>query len=150
MKNSIVIFDIDGTLADCSHRLPFIKTEGEKKDWKSFFARTKEDLLISHTAKIYGILHRLGWYLPVITGRPEKLRQDTLDWFKDHYLPLKTENLHMRPDKDNRPDYEVKKDLFFSLKILPEDVLCAFEDRPQVIDMWKDLGISVLNCGDET
>ncbi len=37
----IVIFDIDGTLADNSHRQHFL--EGGKKDWKGFFDAMVDD-----------------------------------------------------------------------------------------------------------
>ena len=36
-----IIVDIDGTIADCSHRLHYIK--GEKKDWNSFFKAAGKD-----------------------------------------------------------------------------------------------------------
>ena len=36
-----VIFDIDGTLADCSHRLHHVT--GDKRDWNKFFAEMSED-----------------------------------------------------------------------------------------------------------
>lgn len=35
MSIKYVIVDIDGTVADLSHRIHFI--EGEKKDWDSFY-----------------------------------------------------------------------------------------------------------------
>ena len=35
------IFDIDGTLADCSHRLHYIS--GEHKDWDAFYKECVND-----------------------------------------------------------------------------------------------------------
>ena len=38
------IFDLDGTLADCAHRLHHIQKE--QKDWKAFFAAVGADIVI--------------------------------------------------------------------------------------------------------
>ena len=39
-----IVCDIDGTIANLSHRLHFIQPEeGGKKDWDSFFAGVSDD-----------------------------------------------------------------------------------------------------------
>lgn len=44
------LFDIDGTIADISHRIHHIK--GETKDWRSFFAACDGDLPILHIIEL--------------------------------------------------------------------------------------------------
>ena len=44
------IFDIDGTIADLSHRLPHIQKT--PKDWTAFFASVADDVPIEHTIKL--------------------------------------------------------------------------------------------------
>lgn len=46
MSIKYVIVDIDGTVADLSHRIHFI--EGEKKDWDSFYNNVEKDKPIQH------------------------------------------------------------------------------------------------------
>ncbi len=50
----VYVFDIDGTLADITHRLHFI--QGEKKDWDAFFAACIDDAPIGHMLD-------LAWYI---------------------------------------------------------------------------------------
>ena len=44
------IFDIDGTLADCSHRLHYIS--GENKDWDTFYKECVNDKPIMDVVEI--------------------------------------------------------------------------------------------------
>jgi len=66
-----IIFDIDGTLADCTHRLHFI--QGETKDWEAFFAAAKYDRAINEMINFcitLGTVHDI--YL--VTVRPDRTR----------------------------------------------------------------------------
>lgn len=147
----IVIFDIDGTLADTDHRLKHIYPEpGQKKRWDRFFAEAVNDPLISHTATIFRMFQFIEFQIELVllTGRPEKEREATEAWLNKH--DLQWDNLLMRPEKDNRKDFIVKKEVFE--KAYPgrtKDVICAFEDRLHVAEMWRELGIPVLLCNDE-
>lgn len=144
--NNLVIFDVDGTLSDPFLRMKYISGEG-KKNWGAFFREAKEDFLVSHVSKMYKLLHILGHDIRVVTGRPEHLREDTLAWFDLYGLPLTTEKLFMRANSDRRPDFLVKQDIFTSWNVPPQDVFCVFEDRLQVVAMWKSLGLKVFVCG---
>ena len=145
--NSYIIVDLDGTLFNTSARIHHIKPPvGIKKNWKAFFAGIPDDPLNSHVKEVVDLLsskHRVI----LITGRPENTRNITLYKLDDHNV--KFDALLMRSDTDRRPDYEVKRDLFLNLGIPVENVICAFEDRLQVVSMWKNLGIPVFVCGDE-
>lgn len=39
--NKVIIVDIDRTLSDCQHRLHF--TNGERKDWDTFYSALEDD-----------------------------------------------------------------------------------------------------------
>ncbi len=152
IETNIVIFDIDGTIADASHRVHYIRpAPGEKKSWKKFFAEAANDSPMDHTIAIAKAMVLSGYSILFITGRPERLRSVTETWLEnqglDNYI-----GLLMRPDNDFRPDYEVKHDLFFDVaaeqcSVYAKDILCVFEDRPQVINMWKRVGFKVVVCG---
>lgn len=142
-KLECVIFDIDGTLANTSHRLHFLTQE--KKDWDGFYAECKNDKPIS---EMVNLLNLILTECPVVfvTGRPEKCREDTLEWLEHNtdvsFTDYKVE-LYMRKDGDHRPDWQVKEEI---LKELQKDfeIHMVFEDRKQVVDMWRRNGIRCL------
>lgn len=145
MKKKIYIFDIDGTLSDCEHRLIYIDGSLGCKDWDLFYSLCGKDKPIEDVCRIYRELH-----IDVIcvTGRTEKYRAETEQWLKDNDLPF--HDLFMRPDGDHRPDYELKKEIYE--KYIKDDykVLGVFEDRTQVVKMWRSLGLTCFQvaCGD--
>lgn len=150
MNKDIIIFDVDGTISDSNHRLHYIhpdKSKGEKGNFRAFLDSAKDDPLVTRVAQMYKLLYVVYPDIRVVTGRPESLRQVTLDWFAQHGLPLATENLYMRKQGDNRRDFLIKQEIFNSWKISPEQVFCVFEDRLQVVAMWESLGIQVFVCG---
>ena len=53
MKNALILCDIDGVLADCSHRLPYLK----KKEYDKFYgANMAEDMTCGISANIASVL----------------------------------------------------------------------------------------------
>lgn len=155
-----VICDVDGTLADCSHRLPYIypaqhpaigrahvlQPRGEKapeKDWKAFFAECQNDTPILPILHLMQILAK-SYYVIVVSGRPFDLCGiHTEDWLMKYGLtPL---HLFMRNQHDKRKDTEVKQEI---LDLLPKKrIAYVVEDRPSVIRMWNANGLTTLAVG---
>ena len=85
----IVICDIDGTIADNSHRLQFYgdRNTGWITDWEAFYA---DEQLAKDKPIALGIrgLNRLCKMATVVlmTGRPEKTRKATEAWLKANGL----------------------------------------------------------------
>lgn len=136
-----IVFDIDGTLADLSHRIKYL--EGEKKDWDSFYGRVDEDEVIEEIAQIF--VCYVCWMAPsnkviCITGRPERTKEATLKWFKEK-IGFVPDELYMRKDRDWRPDVEIKKEWVEKLQKQGYEFQLAFEDRDRVVKMYRDLGI---------
>lgn len=141
--SNIVIFDLDGTLADCTHRVPLLP------DWDAFYAACDRDSLIEPIGALYRHMHAdwFNWDVRIWTGRRESERDKTLMWFDDHKLPLPDhqdpiggESLLMRPDGDHRPDTELKLDWLTESIDRP---LLVFEDRTSVVNMYRKQGIQV-------
>ncbi len=140
----LIVFDIDGTLADLTHRLHHIKGEGPK-DWDAFFAATRFDKTIPEMITLCINLIEIGNDVIFASGRNEICRADTILWLSQH-AQLSTgyidRMLYMRSEGDRRPDYLVKHDIL--VKIMTDwgqkpDIV--FDDRQQVVDMWRDEGI---------
>ncbi|MEE1225907.1 MAG: hypothetical protein UHM08_02270, partial [Bacteroidales bacterium] len=96
------IFDIDGTLADCSQRLHFIQQE--KPDWESFYKDCVNDKPILPVVELTQILKDSYQDLIFVTGRPEKYMEETTEWLCNQ-LETDCIILFMRKDGDHRPDY---------------------------------------------
>ena len=134
----IVIVDMDGTLADVSHRLRYIRGRG-KPNWKRFFEEQRHDLpknrilkQVCDLAKVYEIV--------IVTGRPDKYLDETAAWLRKYKVPYS--RIFMRPAGDHRPDYIVKKQILS--KIGPEQVVLVLDDRPRVCEMYRQAGLKVI------
>lgn len=131
-----VIFDIDGTLADCEHRRHFV--EGEKKNWDAFWRTMHMDQLKLNVATVARHFARLSDLL-LVTGRPETYRAVTEAWLTEHQIPFRA--LFMRVDGDRRHDITVKKEIYQQRIERRYDVHLVVDDRATVVRMWRELGL---------
>ncbi len=132
------IFDLDGTLANLDHRLHFVKRE--KPDWDAFFDAVDQDSVYEHVADLARMLsYRRNHYIVVVSGRSDQCRTATLAWLNMHGIPA--HHVYMRTGGDHRPDYEVKKDLLAELLADGYKPIMAFDDRNQVVEMWRENGV---------
>jgi phosphoglycolate phosphatase-like HAD superfamily hydrolase len=144
-EKSIVIVDMDGTLADVRHRLHHIKGPG-KKNWKRFFEGQVHDKPFATIAQRVRDLARKH-EIVIVTGRPEDYRSGTEAWLQKFRIPFS--RIYMRRAGDHRPDYIVKNEILE--RIGPERVALAFEDRQPVWEAYRRAGIRVVavNHGEE-
>lgn len=148
-----IVFDIDGVLADCSHRLKYI--QGENKDYDKFYSDKEimKDKPIETSRKILDMLYELyvmeDFYRPTefygevifITGRNEICEEATHNWILRNMDMFEGSfKLYMRPKNDYRPAHEVKKDLI-EKHIGFENILFAFDDDDQINEMYKKHGV---------
>jgi hypothetical protein len=130
------IFDIDGTIADVSHRLHYIQSK--QKNWDKFFAASADDKAIIH---IRDLARHLSKIAPVVfvSGRSDQVRKETEEWLEREVG--KRGPLYMRKKRDRRPDYIVKAELLDRLIKDGYQPIMAFDDRDQVVKMWRARGI---------
>lgn len=135
----IVICDIDGTIADISHRVHYL--EKSPKDWDSFYDACDKD---SHYPAIMALLHMISngkteiWY---VSGRRESTREKTERWLREKKFPYGY--VYLRQDGDKRPDTIIKKEILDKY-IDRKEVLFVLEDRSSVVKMWRDEGLICL------
>lgn len=131
------IFDIDGTLADCSHRLPHIQKM--PKDWKAFFAAVIDDAPIAHIIGLAVDLHTAGAKIVYVSGRSDECRNETLTWLGQQGLP--EGRLYMRKSGDHRDDDILKAELLAELLVDGFKPVMAFDDRNRVVAAWRGNGV---------
>lgn len=143
--NSLILFDLDGTLADNSHRQHLLS--GDKKDWDAFFDAQRDDTPNTPIVTLYRALIESDKFdVLVVTARPERYRETTQKWFAENDIPL--ERLLMRVDGDRRSDEIVKQEMLFLLKGEDRLPLFVVDDRAGVVEMWRSEGITCLQCAD--
>ena len=151
MSKHIIIADLDGTLADLTHRLHHVK--GTKRDWDAFHTECVNDKPITDVIEIVDTLSAWqlgGGYrrkeLYVLSGRNAIVRKATTQWLEEHVSGVEDwdTRLLMRKGHDFRPDTEVKLEMMRYLGFTPDDVLCIFDDRQSVVDMWRANGYRCL------
>lgn len=136
------IFDIDGTIADLTHRRHHITTK--PKNWPAFHAGCVDDKPIEHIRKLLRDIHGYGDGTDIVyvSGRNEAQRQNTMDWIANHGFPYAYDNsLYMRADGDFRDDSIVKFELLQRLRADGWEPIMAFDDRDRVVKMWRENGI---------
>jgi len=149
--NKTVIFDLDGTLADITLRrtLAIDSTDG-KMDWDVFFDPKNIGLDQPNTPVITmaQLLHSQGYKIVILSGRSARTQDVTLDWLNQHNVPF--DDIHMRPtDKKSHflPDNVLKQNWLFTV-LKDDDIFAVFDDRQQVVDMWRDNGLTVFQVAD--
>lgn len=155
----MIIFDLDGTLADCEHRRHFVdpeKLKDWKPDYKSFFEACDKDAPINPTINILksfldsscteGCTSDI-FDIQIWSGRSEWVREKTKKWIRDHITPhWQVPILKMRPIGNTEPD-EVLKERWLEESISKgKTIQFVFDNRPKVIRMWRSRGIFVFNC----
>ena len=141
---SDVIFDIDGTIADLTHRLHYVTTK--PKNWPAFNKAISNDVPIWQVIEILFSLKNDGWRIILCSGRSEDSRQDTIDWLIDYGIWDKVESLYMRKSKDYRADNIIKEELLDQILIDGFVPVLVFDDRKRVVDMWRRRGLFVFDC----
>lgn len=145
-EKGIVICDIDGTVADTSHRAHFV--QGAKKDWKSFFAAAPQDPprldVVDRLMDLEGMGHKVFF----VSGRPDNYRAATEEWLERVFGGYQAyETLFMRRANDSRPDTIIKQEIYDTYFKDKYPVHVVIDDRPSVIRMWQENGLTVEDVG---
>lgn len=92
----LAVFDIDGVLADVSHRLHYLDVHR----WETFFAAAHADPLLEEGAERLRAA-QAEYDVVYLTRRPERNRRLTETWLRSFGLP--TGPLFMRPTTTTAP-----------------------------------------------
>jgi FMN phosphatase YigB (HAD superfamily) len=145
MNKSVALFDLDGTLADNCHRQHFMA--GGQKDWDGFFDAQSSDLPNLPIIALYQTLREAETFqVIVVTARPERYRTLTEEWFRAHGVSL--DRMIMRADGDRRSDELIKREILNVLRSEGLNPLLVVDDRSKVVKMWREEGVTCLQCAD--
>lgn len=139
-ERQLAVVDIDGVVADVRHRLGHL--EQRPKDWDAFFAAAGDDPPHDEGVSLVRRLAR-DHEIVFLTGRPHRLRDDTLQWLERHGLG--GHRLVMRPDGDRRPAALVKIRLLRDLS-QGREVAVVVDDDPVVVAALEDAGYPTLHA----
>jgi len=140
MTEEIVIFDIDGTLADVSERIHHVRKK--PKNWNAFFQGMAQDKAIHSMVRLCNLLHASGIQIILCSGRTEERRQQTIDWLARQGVNY--HDLLLRKDNDHRQDSVVKREMLAAID--KSKILFVVEDRSRVVEMWRSEGLVCLQC----
>lgn len=93
----MIIFDIDGVLADNSHRQHFYDEGNRDKFYDP--EEVMKDSLIIPTAHLINGLSMLGWYIVLLSSRRDNLKITTLEWLEKNTINY--HELIVRPKNDH-------------------------------------------------
>lgn len=135
----VYLCDIDGTVATMCDRSPFDES------------RVSEDTPNHDIVDLIKHLIYSGEEVIFISARTDACYNETMEWLLEHAIPTVDymgrdiyPDLFMRPSGDKRKDRNVKLDLFNEHIRGKYRVKGVFDDRDQVVDMWRELGLTCL------
>lgn len=168
----MIIFDIDGVLANCEHRKHFIDPEKDSRAFKFEDNWYWLDAMVNHQnyfpwnpdyeaydsacdtddpiEAVVQTMRRHSQHeeIQIWTGRSESVSEKTIDWLYDK-IPLFAprswfyQNLKMRPLGNNEPSCDLKNRW---LNDAHQPIEMVFDAEPNSIHMWRRHGIFVFDC----
>ena len=140
MAEELVIFDIDGTLADISERVHHVRKK--PKNWNAFNEGMAQDKAIRSMVQLCNILYAAGVRIVLCSGRTEKNRPETVEWLDKQGVNY--HELLLRKDEDFRSDAVIKREILQGME--KSRILFVVEDRSRVVEMWRSEGLTCLQC----
>ena len=148
IKKDIVIFDLDGTLANIQDRIKHCSIKDGKLDWEKFYNPDfiEYDKPNPDIIELNRSLHKSGYEIHILSGRSDRTREATEKWLYDnevdyHHLMMRDEeNIYLK-------DSELKRG-WLNKFYKKEYILFVVDDRKQVGDMWREEGLTCLQVAE--
>jgi hypothetical protein len=131
-KKPAWLVDIDGTMTLGPHqRGPF--------EWD----KVGNDQPNGPVMRLVRALYYDGYEIVFVSGRSEECRGRTENWLWQYFLHRKFE-IFMRSAGDYRKDAIIKQEIFDAHIRDNYWVQGVLDDRQQVVDMWREMGLTCL------
>lgn len=128
-----IMCDLDGTLCLTNGRNPYD-------------ASTCENDLPNHAVLAVLAAFDESHVIIYTSGRSDKYMDQTLRWMETYGAP--SGGLFMRAEGDVRKDSVVKKEMFENVVRGNYNVTFVLDDRNQVVDAWRELGLTVFQVAE--
>lgn len=137
LLNKAVIVDIDGTIANhICVRSPY--------EWSKVYSDTPIETVVN----IVRLLKSSGWNVVIMSGRDGVCENDTRLWLQN-VAQIDYDGFYMRAPNDQRSDVIVKYELYQrAINDGFTSIRLCIDDRNRVCNLWRSLGLEVLQCGD--
>ena len=129
-----VMVDVDGTLAHMKDRSPF--------DWH----KVGDDAVDYCVSEVVRVLSKADYKIIIMSGRDSVCRQETKNWLRENDIPY--DYIYMRKEGDNRKDSIVKLELFDEHIRGKFNISFVLDDRNQVVDMWRSIGLKTFQVAE--
>ena len=139
---STVVFDLDGTLADCGWRRHLVT--GAHRDYAKFHAGIPDDPVNEWCRRLIRSMYTVGHYVVLVSARPKEHEFATRRWLEKHAVPFKA--LYLLRSDGSTPDAELKTAWAKDFGV--ESILFVVDDRKKVADAWRALGLVCLHCAE--
>lgn len=134
-KPSAILVDIDGTVAVMSDRSPYDMT-------RVHMDSPNEPVIATVRA-----MQAAGHTIIFCSGRTDDGRAATEAWLQTH-VGVPHAGLFMRATGDQRKDSVVKREIFEKQLRDHWRIQAVFDDRNQVVRMWRELGLPVFQVAE--
>ena len=144
---NLAIVDMDGTVADNTHRQHLVT--GPKADWRAFLAPALValDAPIPLVKEALENFHDAGWRVIFLTGRNENLRETSSEWLFRHYgFDANQRTLFMRPNGESSKATDYKGRMLHHLKkeFGPHPTLIYIDDNEHMMPVALEHGAITL------
>jgi len=161
----MIVFDLDGTIAnvdarrkaadqaadefhnanismDDSKLFPLTRKEWWKA-WQEPFHILRLDVPNEIVVSVLRDWRERGKVITIVSARNDKNRAVTEEWLANYGIHY--DALYMRKDGDYRPDNVFKQELLDNIRKNGDDLIeRVYDDRNQVVDMWRSNGIDCI------
>ena len=144
-KSLVSVWDLDGTLADDSHRIHLLPSEGSSspEEYEPYHQQHHLDPVIDKSKFVLDLLS-LETEIIYLTSRPSNHRFSTARWIRSNGLP--EGHLVMRPEGSTMGSAEFKG-IYLDYLILT--CLCKvaflFDDREDILQEGRSRGIKSIH-----
>ncbi|MEZ4872698.1 MAG: NIF family HAD-type phosphatase [Bdellovibrionales bacterium] len=142
MKTNCIIVDLDGTLANVDHRRKMLL---EDNDWDKFNSNMSIDSVNLWCRELID-LFKDKYHIVIVSGRSDEFKEVTFRWLHENNIFFN--EVFFRQKGDYRDDRVIKKEIF-DTQINPRySPLFVVDDRKKVVQMWRNIGLTCLQCED--
>lgn len=128
-----IMVDMDGTLAILGDRSPYDVS--------------RCDLDLPNQPVVDTVLKwQANTTIIIVSGRTDDGQEKTATWLKKYGIDYR--HLYMRKTKDMRKDAILKQEIYNDLIRDKYNILFILDDRQQVVDMWRSLGLKVFQVAE--